>query len=107
MSKYYLITIAVACMYIAWKIAKKNCLLLFFRRQAARLEAKMAFQDIALADGKRRYTTLQKLKAKQFHGTDASKTKTSRLTRVEKARMEALESFKGATLDTLPVRNTR
>ncbi len=82
-------------------------LLLFFRRQAARLEAEMTFKDISLADGKRSYTTLQKLKAKQLQGTSTLKTKTGRPTRVEKAKREALESFQGAALDSLPVKDTR
>ncbi len=77
----------------------------FFSRQAARFEAEMTFKDISLADGKKKLTTIQKLKANGSHSTDVSMKR--RPTRVDKARSEVLESFGGTAFDTLTAQDTR
>ena len=50
---------------------------------------------------------MQKLKANQFHRSNMSKVKTRQPTRVDKARIEAMDSFGGVGLDSLPVKATR
>ncbi|XP_064388136.1 uncharacterized protein LOC135336303 isoform X3 [Halichondria panicea] len=76
------------------------------RLQAARQETEFTFKDISLSDGKRNYTTVQKLKANQFRRSNMSKVKTRQPTRVDKARIEAMDSFGGVGLDSLPVKAT-
>jgi len=76
------------------------------RLQAAKLESEKLFKDISLADGVMNYTTVQQLKTSAKTADVETK---SRVTRVERARREALESFGGSSLDSLhaPTNATR
>ena len=73
------------------------------RLQAAKEEAEMVFEHIPLAEGPKKYSTVQKLKASTSQSLQRPAVR-KRLTRAEKSRREALESFGGASLDSLPTK---
>lgn len=77
------------------------------RLQAAQQEAEMSFKDISLVDGKKKYSTVQRLKARQPPSNCHPKNKSTQLTRVERAKKEVLESFDGAGLDSLSTKESR
>lgn len=77
------------------------------RSQAAKEEAATAFKDIALGErtGKNRRGVLSNAKKTTTKRGDGRVVK--HVTRAQRARCEAYESFGGSSLDSLPVRRKR
>ena len=76
----------------------------FCRLQVAKQETEEIFHDIALTDGRKKNSRIYNLKANSVKSTQRSKVMV-RQTRANKAKREALESFGGASLDTLEMKS--
>ena len=76
----------------------------FSRLQVAKQEAEEMFHDVPLANGRKKNSRVYNLKANSIKSSQRSIVR-NRQTRADRAKREALESFGGASMDTVQVKN--